>query len=125
MISDLNLALDLNLSGTRKGCGVYPDPSILKRAWQLRIPLAIGSDCHNLEELGRDYAVGLELARQVGNVRTANTTVVGATAALMPVSVDSWQQAVAEVVPPGTAQINWQAFELGRDVTLNREAGSK
>ncbi len=66
MISDLNLALDLNLSGTRKGCGVYPDPSILKRAWQLRIPLAIGSDCHNLEELGRDYAVGLELARQVG-----------------------------------------------------------
>ncbi len=68
---------------------------------------------------------GEELAHRVGNIRTANTTVVGATAALMPVSVDSWQQAVTEVVPPGTGQINWQAFELGRDVTLNREANSK
>ena len=66
MISDLNLALDLNLSGVGKGCGVYPDASILRRAWQLRIPLAIGSDCHDLEDLGREYSIGLELARQAG-----------------------------------------------------------
>jgi HisJ family histidinol phosphate phosphatase len=66
MCSDLNLALDLNLSGLRKGCGLYPDPELLRRANRLQIPIAIGTDSHALEELGRDYALGRELALQAG-----------------------------------------------------------
>ena len=66
MISDLNLALDVNLSGLRKGCGLYPDLQFLKRARQLHIPIAIGSDSHHVEEIGRDYARGIELAQEAG-----------------------------------------------------------
>ena len=66
MIADLNLALDLNLSGLRKGCGPYPGPAILAKAARLGIPLAIGTDAHSLEELGKDYRRGAELARRAG-----------------------------------------------------------
>jgi hypothetical protein len=66
MIGDLNLALDVNLAGLRKGCGLFPDLQFLKRARQLHIPIAIGSDAHRLEEIDRDYALGIEIARQAG-----------------------------------------------------------
>ena len=66
MIADLNLAIDLNLSGLRKGCGPYPGPAILAKACRLGIPLAIGTDSHSIEEIGRDYRQGLELARRAG-----------------------------------------------------------
>jgi histidinol-phosphatase (PHP family) len=66
MISDLNLALDVNLSGLRKGCGLYPDLQFLKRARQLHIPIAIGSDSHHVEEISRDYVRGIELAQEAG-----------------------------------------------------------
>jgi histidinol-phosphatase (PHP family) len=66
MIADLNLAVDLNLSGLRKGCGPFPGPPMLRKAAQLGIPLAIGSDCHAAEEIGRDYRAGIELAEQAG-----------------------------------------------------------
>ena len=61
---------------------------------------------------------GEEIARQAGNLRTANTAVVGAVAALLQISDDSWQDAVTQVFPAGTAQVNWQAFELGRATTV-------
>lgn len=66
MIADLNLSIDLNLSGISKGCGAYPELSILKKACSLGIPVAIGTDSHDLDELGRDYAAGLEIAVKAG-----------------------------------------------------------
>lgn len=66
MIAERNLALDVNLSGIRKGVGIYPHPEILRRACALGIPVAIGSDCHAVEELGRDYERGLEAVRDAG-----------------------------------------------------------
>jgi histidinol-phosphatase (PHP family) len=66
MVADLNLALDLNLSGLRKGCGPYPDLEYLKRASALRIPIAIGSDTHVPADLDQDFQLGVELARQAG-----------------------------------------------------------
>ena len=44
MIAERNLALDVNLSGLRKGVGIYPHPEILRRARGLGIPVAIGTD---------------------------------------------------------------------------------
>jgi HisJ family histidinol phosphate phosphatase len=66
MIAERNLALDVNLSGLRKGVGVYPHPAILARARSLGIPVAIGTDSHDAEELGKDYAAGLEAVREAG-----------------------------------------------------------
>ena len=66
MIAERNLALDVNLSGLRKGVGIYPHPEILRRARGLGIPVAIGTDTHALDDLGRDYAAGLEAVREAG-----------------------------------------------------------
>src|SRR5271157_5644997 len=66
MIAERNLALDVNLSGLRKGVGIYPHPEILRRARGLGIPVAIGTDTHALDDLGRDYAAGLEAVRAAG-----------------------------------------------------------
>ncbi|HYW81878.1 MAG TPA: hypothetical protein VFB30_01395, partial [Spirochaetia bacterium] len=66
MIAERNLALDVNLSGIRKGVGIYPHPEILRRARALGIPVAIGGDTHSPADLGRDYAAGLEAVRKAG-----------------------------------------------------------
>jgi histidinol-phosphatase (PHP family) len=66
MVSDLNLALDVNTAGLRKGSGLFPDPHLLERASQLRIPIAIGSDAHQPEDIGRDYGEVVQAARRAG-----------------------------------------------------------
>ena len=62
MLSEYNLALDINLAGIRKKCGIYPDASILSRAKELNIPIAIGTDAHSLNDLAKDYQVGIDYA---------------------------------------------------------------
>ncbi len=62
MVSEYNLALDINLAGIRKKCGIYPDASILSRAKELNIPIAIGTDAHSLNDLGKDYQRGCDYA---------------------------------------------------------------
>ncbi len=66
MISESKLALDVNLAGIRKGCGLYPHPQILKRAEQLGIPFTIGTDAHSLEDLGAHYTQGIEAIQNAG-----------------------------------------------------------
>ncbi len=66
MVSDLNLALDVNTAGLRKGSGLFPDPHLLERACQLRIPIAVGSDAHKIEDIGRDYGEVVAAARRAG-----------------------------------------------------------
>ncbi|MDQ2177909.1 histidinol-phosphatase HisJ family protein [Marinifilum sp. D714] len=66
MISEYNLALDVNLAGINKGCGIYPDMSILKRAKQLDIPIALGTDTHTTQNLGNHYQTGIEYAYEAG-----------------------------------------------------------
>jgi hypothetical protein len=66
MIAERNLALDVNLSGQRKGVGIYPDQEILKRARVLGIPVALGSDTHSVEDLGKGYAEGIQYALAAG-----------------------------------------------------------
>jgi len=66
MIAERNLALDVNLSGIRKGVGIYPHPGILSRARALGIAAAIGTDSHNAEDLGKDSAEGLAAVQEAG-----------------------------------------------------------
>ena len=66
MIAERNLALDVNLSGLRKGVGIYPHPEILRRARALGIPVSLGTDTHSPDDLGRDYAAGLNAVQEAG-----------------------------------------------------------
>ncbi len=66
LISESGLALDLNLAGIRKGCGVYPDPRILARAASLGIPVTVGTDAHAVGDLGADYCAGRAVMKDAG-----------------------------------------------------------
>ena len=57
---------------------------------------------------------GLDLALEAGNVRTANTVLLGALANLLDPTVEQWHQALRNMVPPKLLEVNLKAFELGR-----------
>ncbi len=65
-IRDYNLAIDVNLAGLRKGCGVYPSLPILKMACNLNIPIAFGTDGHHKKDLGIDYEYAFKYALDAG-----------------------------------------------------------
>ena len=65
-ISEYNLALDVNMAGLVKGCGIYPNINILKRARELNIPVTIGTDSHHLKDMGNNYDRALSYLREAG-----------------------------------------------------------
>jgi HisJ family histidinol phosphate phosphatase len=65
-LSDKGIALDVNLSGEAKGCGIYPSEGILRMAREIGVPICVGSDCHALDDIGRLYARGQEYLEGLG-----------------------------------------------------------
>jgi len=66
LIRDYNLVLDLNTSGLRKGCGIYPSVGILKKAREMGIPVSIGTDLHNIENLHHGYKEAVDTLKAGG-----------------------------------------------------------
>lgn len=66
MIRDHNLAIDINLAGIHKGCGIYPSQSILKITNSLGIPITLGTDTHRIEDLGKNFNEGIKYALKAG-----------------------------------------------------------
>ena len=66
IIADRNLALDVNMAGDFKGVGVYPTQNILKRAFQLKIPISIGTDTHHAKYYGLNYKESLAYVHIAG-----------------------------------------------------------
>lgn len=56
----------------------------------------------------------LELARKAGHHKATNVVMVGALSNYLDIDEETWKEAVEEIVPPKTLQINLKAFELGR-----------
>jgi HisJ family histidinol phosphate phosphatase len=65
-ISEYNLSLDVNMAGFVKGCGIYPNLNILKRARELNIPVTLGTDCHHLKDFGNNYDKALAYIKEAG-----------------------------------------------------------
>ena len=66
IIADRNLALDVNIAGDFKGVGVYPTQNILKRAYDLRIPISIGTDTHHVKYYGYKFMESLKYVYEAG-----------------------------------------------------------
>ena len=68
---------------------------------------------------GRDLQVipvdGPGVARKLGNIRLANTVLLGTLSRHLPMSPRHWLEAIAAHVPPKTVELNQKAFELGRE----------
>ncbi len=60
LISIRHLALDVNLAGIKKGCGIYPAENILRRAKELGISIAIGTDTHHINHYADNFETGIQ-----------------------------------------------------------------
>lgn len=54
------------------------------------------------------------IATNLGNVRAANSVVLGAAAAYFDIDDAHWEAAIGRLVPAGTAEVNLAAFRAGR-----------
>lgn len=66
IIADRNLALDVNMAGKFKGVGVYPTQNILKRAYELQIPVCVGTDTHHVKYYGLNFKESLAYIYEAG-----------------------------------------------------------
>ncbi len=66
IIADRDLALDVDMAGDFKGVGVYPTQNILKRAFELQIPVALGTDTHHVRYYGLNFKESLEYIYEAG-----------------------------------------------------------
>ncbi len=57
---------------------------------------------------------GLGLAEQAGNVKSANTVMVGAISCFLPFPENLWAEQLREILPAKLVDLNLKAFELGK-----------
>ena len=55
----------------------------------------------------------MEIAREVGNPRTANTALLGAASTFLNIPEDIWKDAIAKRVPERYIEVNLKAFQKG------------
>lgn len=64
----------------------------------------------------------LQMARDLGNIRTVNMIMTGILSCLLEIEQSIWEQAVAELVPPKHREVNIKAFSAGREVMVKEAA---
>jgi histidinol-phosphatase (PHP family) len=68
VVKSVDMAVEVNTSGLRKPVKeVYPSEQILRILHEYKIPLALGSDAHSPDEVGRDFDVAKQLIEKYGN----------------------------------------------------------
>jgi len=69
-----NLILEVNTSGLRKKPGeIYPGPDILNRASLLNIPVCLGSDAHNPDDVGLNFEDAVSILKRLGYVEMSRS----------------------------------------------------
>jgi histidinol-phosphatase (PHP family) len=67
LIKKKNLTIEINTSGWRKEVKEqYPSKEIIKKMYDLDIPILLGSDAHQPEEVGYRFKVALNLVQEMG-----------------------------------------------------------
>lgn len=56
-----------------------------------------------------------KLSKEAGNIKAANTVLLGSLSNYLPFSLDTWQRVIRENVPEKTVEINLLAFNKGRE----------
>ncbi len=85
-----------------------------RRAWLTRYPVIDAAVLRD-RELKAHLIDATALATDLGNVRAANSVVLGALAAYLDVDRIHWESAIEDLVPRGTADINLAAFRSGAE----------
>jgi len=67
VIREAGLTVEVNTRGCYKPCAeIYPAASLLQKCYEFDIPVTLGSDAHEAEEVGRDLAEGSQLVYGIG-----------------------------------------------------------
>ncbi|MBI1922517.1 MAG: indolepyruvate oxidoreductase subunit beta [Geobacter sp.] len=71
-----------------------------------------------IEALFPDFTLvdGQKLATEAGNIRAANTVLLGAVSKRLDIPEVCWRQALEKMVPKKALEMNIQAFRMGRDL---------
>jgi len=59
---------------------------------------------------------GQQIARDAGNVRAANTVLLGAVSKRLAIAEEFWMRALEKMVPPKALEVNKKAFLIGREL---------
>ncbi|RNC68760.1 MAG: indolepyruvate oxidoreductase subunit beta [Desulfuromonadales bacterium] len=59
---------------------------------------------------------GQKLAADAGNIRAANTVLLGAVSKRLDIADECWQKALEKMVPSKALDVNLKAFQLGRSL---------
>ena len=59
---------------------------------------------------------GQKLAADAGNVRAANTVLLGAVSKRLDIPEEYWLKALEKMVPAKAVEVNKKAFQLGRSL---------
>ena len=66
-IKNQGMAIELNTAGLRKPVKeIYPSKRILEMCYQLKIPLTLGSDAHDPEEVAYAFPPSIDLLKSIG-----------------------------------------------------------
>lgn len=93
---------------------VPPGACVDRRAWARRYP-GIESDTFDGREFNTRLIDAAATATEMGNVRAANSVLIGAAAAFIDIDEVHWFNAIEKLVPPKTVDVNVAAFRAGRD----------
>ena len=75
-----------------------------------------------VSKIHRGYALDAStMAQELGNVRAANTILLGVLSTVLDFPVSDWQEVIAMMVPPKTREVNEKAFLLGREWSQNAD----
>ncbi len=87
-----------------------------RRAWATTYP-EIDPDLFTSRQLKTRLLDANGTATALGNVRTANSVILGSIAAFLDIEDQHWEAAIERLVPPKTVETNLEAFRAGQLVT--------
>lgn len=122
---DLLLAFE-KLEAIRMADFINKEGTIIVNDQQINpVPVSSGSAVYpeNIEEILKKYFPSVifvnafELAKQAGNVRTANIALLGVASKKLNIPIDVWEKVIVERVPQRAIEVNLKAFHLGLQST--------
>lgn len=90
-----------------------------RRSWTTEFP-GIDAGLFNSRRLKTRLVDAAATATEMGNVRAANSVILGSLAGFLDVEDTHWESAIERLVPRGTEEVNLAAFHAGRQVAKAR-----
>ncbi len=69
------------------------------------------------------FVDGTSRAQQLGDARTLNTLMMGCISTFLPIDIPIWKEAIAHRIPAKIREINFRAFDEGREALAHVNIG--